>query len=110
MNRVLKEAILHEGYALVDLFQPCVSFNKVNTYKWFREHTVPLPEDHDPRDRAQALARAFQTDPYPVGVFYRAPRRPSVHETLAPYRKDPTPLFARRRDPRILAAFLDRYR
>lgn len=110
MNRVLKEAILHEGYALVDLFQPCVSFNKVNTYKWFREHTVPLPEDHDPRDRAQALARAFQTDPYPVGVFYRAPRRPSFHETLAPYRKDPTPLFARRRDPRILAAFLDRYR
>src|SRR3989338_2986843 len=43
---ILKEAIEHHGYALVDIFQPCVTFNKINTYQWFREHTYYLDEKH----------------------------------------------------------------
>ena len=109
MNRVLVEAIRHEGYALVDLLQPCVSFNRIHTYRWFREHTVPLPEDHDPSDRKQALLRALETDPCPVGIFYRETRR-VFHRTLAPYEENEEPLHARRRDPGKLRAFLERYR
>ena len=46
-TKELLKAILHKGYALVDIFQPCVSFNKVNNYKWFKENTYYLDEDYD---------------------------------------------------------------
>ena len=43
-KEILKKAITHKGYALVDIFQPCVSFNKINTYKWFKENTYYLSD------------------------------------------------------------------
>jgi len=43
---MLKEAIKHKGFALVDIFQPCISFNKQNTYSWFKEKTFYL-KNHD---------------------------------------------------------------
>jgi len=67
---VIKRAINHKGYALVDVFQPCVTFNKVNTYKWFRENTYFI-EDHDETDQQAAFKLATNSDKYPLGVFYR---------------------------------------
>ena len=65
-----------EGFALVDILQPCVSFNKVNTYKWYKDRVRPVPPDHDPYDRMKALELAFQWgDSIPVGIVYRS-RRP----------------------------------
>jgi len=46
-KEVLKATFLHKGYALVDIFQPCVVFNQVNTYQWFKKHTYLLEEDYD---------------------------------------------------------------
>jgi 2-oxoglutarate ferredoxin oxidoreductase subunit beta len=66
---VLREAFLHRGYALVDIFQPCVTFNPLNTYSWFREHTYEL--DGTPEERTEALVRAFESDPLPLGIFCR---------------------------------------
>lgn len=72
---VLKRALSHEGFALVDILQPCVSFNTVNTFKWYSDRCVPLPEDHDPRDWRQAMEKAFLWgDQIPVGVFYEDAR------------------------------------
>jgi len=68
---VLKAAFLHEGYALVDIFQPCVTFNKTNTYGWFKEHTYALDASHDTSDIAAAMAKAMQTLPLPLGIFYQ---------------------------------------
>ncbi|MDD3690367.1 MAG: thiamine pyrophosphate-dependent enzyme, partial [Synergistaceae bacterium] len=48
-KEIIKRAILHKGYSLVDIFQPCVSFNSVNTYKWFQENTYTV-EGHDEED------------------------------------------------------------
>jgi 2-oxoglutarate ferredoxin oxidoreductase subunit beta len=59
-KEILKEALEHEGYALVDIFQPCLSFNKLNTVQWFKEHTYYL-EDHDPSDRQKAFEKATET-------------------------------------------------
>lgn len=68
---VLKAAFLHPGYALVDIFQPCVTFNKINTYRWFKEQTYELEASHDVSDRAAATAKAFETGPLPLGIFYQ---------------------------------------
>ena len=65
---ILKQAITHHGYAL-DIFQPCVSFNKINTYHWFKDHTYSLEDSYDPTDRAAAFNKALETDKFPLGVI-----------------------------------------
>ncbi len=71
---ILEEAIGHKGFSLVDMFQPCVTFNRLNTFEWFREHTYYL-EDHDPSDRMAALEKALETEKLPLGVFYKSDRK-----------------------------------
>lgn len=70
-KEVLKAAFLHHGYALVDIFQPCVTFNKTNTYHWFRENTYFLNGNYDNSDFNAALGKAFETMPMPLGVIYQ---------------------------------------
>ena len=94
---ILREAIRHRGYALVDLLQPCVTFNKLNTYQWFEEHTAGLGADHDSHDRVQAFARAIETEPLRLGIFYRR-EKPVFEEQLAAYHENGDPLFQRRVD------------
>ena len=95
---IVKHAITHKGYALVDIFQPCVSFNKVNTYEWFREHTYHLEEGYKPHDRATAFQRAIESEKFPLGVFYLNPHKPTFEENLSVYHTDPTPLITRSLD------------
>ena len=99
---ILKEAILHRGYALVDLLQPCVTFNKTNTYRWFEAHTSDLPVDHDRSDRVQAFARACEDEPLRLGIFYQI-EKPLFEEQLPVYADDSRPLFERSVDLRKLA-------
>jgi 2-oxoglutarate ferredoxin oxidoreductase subunit beta len=75
LEETMCAALAAEGFALLDILQPCVSFNKVNTYKWYKDRVRPLPASHDPRDRAAALAAALTWgDQIPVGVIYRSDR------------------------------------
>ena len=90
---IFKAAIKHKGYALVDIFQPCVTFNKVNTRDWFKEHTYHLEDDHDPMDKNMAFKRATETGEYPLGIFYQNPNKKTFEENLSVYWKDKTPLF-----------------
>ena len=69
---VLKEAFLHKGYALVDIFQPCVVFNKVNTYKWFKDNTYELENTYEKNNLPSAMGRALESDPIPIGIFYQS--------------------------------------
>jgi len=95
---IIKRAITHKGYALVDIFQPCVSFNKVNTYQWFREHTYHLEDDYNPHDRVAAFQRAIESEKFPLGVFYLNPQKPSFEENVSVYQTDPTPVIKRNLD------------
>lgn len=69
-KKILKAAIQHKGYALVDIFQPCVTFNKINTYQWFKENTYYLDESHDKFNKIQAFQKALETEKLPLGIFY----------------------------------------
>lgn len=70
---ILKEAIEYDGYALIDIFQPCVSFNKINTFQWYKERVRPVGEDYDPSDYELALKTAsiFSDDGIPTGIIYK---------------------------------------
>lgn len=88
-KEILKAAIMHKGYALVDVFQPCVTFNKVNTYKWFKDHTYYLEDNHNVQDRSEAFKRSTEeSDKLPLGIFYVNKNKTLFEETLAPHIDD----------------------
>ncbi|BCV22068.1 thiamine pyrophosphate-dependent enzyme [Moorella sp. Hama-1] len=76
LAELMYQAIAHRGFALVDILQPCVSFNKLNTFAWYRERVYRLEEtDYDPTDRAAAFRKAQEWgDRIPIGVVFRQER------------------------------------
>ena len=70
-----KAGIQHNGFALIDVFSPCVTFNKLNTYQYFRERIYKLEdEEHDTGSFHAAMDKALEWDPkIPIGLFYRNP-------------------------------------
>lgn len=73
-KEIFKKAILHKGYALIDVFQPCVTFNKINTFMWFKQNTYYLEDSYNPFDRAKAFERSIENmegnGKLPLGIFY----------------------------------------
>jgi len=90
MHEMMVAALRHDsGFALLDILQPCISFNRVNTFKWYRQRVRPIDGSHDPADRAAALELAFRWgDEIPIGVLYRS-SRPSF-ESRTPVLADAT--------------------
>ncbi len=95
---ILKKAIKHNGYSLVDIFQPCVTFNKLNTFQWFKNNTYYLEESHDPTDRELAFKRAIETEKYPLGIFYINEKKKTFEESLQVYKTDKSPMYTRKQD------------
>jgi len=92
---IMKKAISCRGFALIDIFQPCVSFNRINTYQWYKENTYYFPDSYDPSDRSAAFSEAIRTDKYPLGILYEATGRPVFNECHPAYEHDSRPLFQR---------------
>ena len=87
LKGLMKEAINHKGFALLDILQPCVTFNKVNTYDWFKQRVYHLEDDYNPEDRKAAFAKALEWgDRIPIGVIYRNNRQ--TFEERVPMIKD----------------------
>jgi 2-oxoglutarate ferredoxin oxidoreductase subunit beta len=77
LSDTIQQAIAHRGFSLVDVLQPCVSFNKVNTFAWYKKRSYPLTQDYDPTDWNAAIKVADQWgDRIPLGVIYRNERPP----------------------------------
>ena len=85
---LVKAGIQHHGFALIDILQPCVSFNHRNTWQWYRERVFRLEDsNHNPSDKNAALARAAEWgDKIPIGIIYRE-ERPAYEDSLAALRK-----------------------
>jgi 2-oxoglutarate ferredoxin oxidoreductase subunit beta len=78
---LIKQAMAHKGFSLIDIMQPCVSFNKVNTWSWYQERCRPLPAEHDPTDWHQALKQSDKFgEVIPTGVIYRNEERKPFSE------------------------------
>lgn len=85
---IIVQAARHPGFALVDIFQPCVSFNKVNTYAWYKERCYKLGQDHDPTDWRQAMIKAQEFgDRIPIGVIYKGSRQPYEQRMVSSVRR-----------------------
>jgi len=99
---VMKKAIQHKGFALVDIFQPCVSFNKINTFKWFKENTYYLEDDYNSSDRIVAFSKSLEEEPFPLGILYQSNHRTTFEDNLDVYKKDKSPLYMRSLDAKMI--------
>jgi 2-oxoglutarate ferredoxin oxidoreductase subunit beta len=109
-KEIIKKAIIHKGYALVDILQPCVTFNKVNTYQWFQEHCYYLNDSHDTSDRNEAFRRATEKDKLPLGVFYVNNEKNTFEENIVVYEEDDRPLYEREPDMAGLRTLVDKFK
>jgi 2-oxoglutarate ferredoxin oxidoreductase subunit beta len=84
LKDIIKEAINHKGFALVDILQNCITFNKVNTFDWYKERVYHLEEEYDPRDRIEAFKRSLEWgNRIPTGIFYKNERKSFEQRLLA---------------------------
>ncbi len=83
LTGLIVEAVKHRGFSFLDVFQPCVTFNYLNTYDWFKERVYKLEEEgHDYTDRQKALEKSFEWgDRIPIGIFYKE-ERPTYRDSL----------------------------
>lgn len=106
---IIKEAIQHEGFSFVDIFQPCVTFNKVNTYGWYKEHTK-IMDNMDSSDIKKAFELALNTDPFYLGIFYKT-RRAVFEKSIDGYKDFKEPLYKRAVDTNLIKELIkDSYR
>lgn len=91
LRETMKAALTFPGYALVDILQPCVTFNKVNTHGWYKKR-VYFPENIDHGDWAKAMELTRQWgDEIPLGIFYKN-SRPTFESSLNSLKGEPLAL------------------
>jgi len=88
LKDLYKQALTHKGFAFLEVLQPCVIFNRINTYQWYRERVYRVEEEpgYDPENELWAYQKAKEWgDRIPIGVIYRHPRPilEEVHPVLA---------------------------
>jgi 2-oxoglutarate ferredoxin oxidoreductase subunit beta len=108
LSGLLRMGIEHRGFALIDILQPCVSFNHQNTYQWYRERVYKLEDGgYDASDKAAAFAKAQEWgDRIPIGIIYKK-ERPVYEEQLPALKQGP--LVRQRIDPLQFEALLDEF-
>lgn len=89
LKGIIKAASEHKGFALVDILQPCISFNKVNTLSWYKERVYHIEDGYDPADRLAAFAKALEWgDRIPLGIIFKN-QRPIMEERIPVISKEP---------------------
>jgi len=91
LAKLIMAAIQHKGYALVDILQPCVIYNKINTYEYYRERVYKLDEaGHNPADHQAAMARAQEwAEKIPIGIFYQTVGEPTYEDQVTELKAGP---------------------
>lgn len=90
LSKIMKVAIAHKGYALVDILQPCVTFNKVNTFAYYKKRVYELPDTYDNTNKLLAMEKSMENgDKIPIGILYQEEnlsyheKRPSLFDGVS---------------------------
>jgi len=92
LTQTIMKAIEHKGYSLVDILQPCVTYNKINTYEWYKERVYKLDaeEGYDPSNYGAAWDKAKEWEErIPIGVIYQEDSRPTYEEQVSQLKNGP---------------------
>ena len=107
---LIKEAMSTEGFALVDVFQPCVSYDHVHTFEWYRERVYDLNQSgHDTEDQTAAIQKSKEWgEKIPLGIFYQNPDKLSYEQQSSLLRDGPA-LVKRHPDPSRIEKVIDSF-
>jgi 2-oxoglutarate ferredoxin oxidoreductase subunit beta len=91
LSELMVQALRHRGYKLIDVLQPCVTFNRVNTYDWFKERIYKVDENgYDPTKRQAAMQKVLEWgERIPIGLLYRAEGMPVFEDQITALRDGP---------------------
>lgn len=91
LTSLIEQGIQHEGFSLINVFSPCVTFNKVNTYDWFKENIINLETvpDYDPSNRAMAMAKLMETNGMLTGLIYQNKEKRCYEDLVHGFKKEP---------------------
>ena len=107
---LIKAGIQHKGFALIDILQPCVSFNRVNTFKWYSDRVYKINPDsaYDTKDHSNAFQKAQEWgDKIPIGIIYRH-QRPTLEDQI-PAIADQS-LVGQQTNPKIFTELLETFK
>jgi 2-oxoglutarate/2-oxoacid ferredoxin oxidoreductase subunit beta len=104
---LIKAALRNPGFSLLDVLQPCVSFDQRHTYAWYQERVYHLDQQHDPADKIAAYHKAEEWgEKIPLGIIFKKER--PAYETLQPALKN-GPLISQKASPPALEKVLDEF-
>jgi 2-oxoglutarate ferredoxin oxidoreductase subunit beta len=90
LTALIEAGLNHEGFSLINVFSPCVTFNKINTYDWFKENIVDLEgvEGYDPSNRVMAMTKLMETKGMLTGLIYQDTSRKSYEDLVAGFKPE----------------------
>jgi 2-oxoglutarate ferredoxin oxidoreductase subunit beta len=90
LTTLIEEGLKHKGFSLINVFSPCVTFNKVNTYDWFKENIVNLEQfpDYDPSNRIAAMNKIMETNGMLTGLVYQNKDRKSYEDLAVGFKQE----------------------
>jgi 2-oxoglutarate/2-oxoacid ferredoxin oxidoreductase subunit beta len=110
LKEIVKKAVTHKGFALVDILQPCPTYNDINTKEWYggEDRTDPVTKKPNPRPyelestgydgritpmmsedevekkTMQIIEKSREWgDKIPIGVFYQNETIPTYEERIS---------------------------
>lgn len=91
LTHVIEEGIKHKGFSLINVYSPCVTYNKINTYDWFKENLVNLADDpnYDPSNRQMAMQKLMEHHGLVTGIIYQNKERKSYEELIKGFKEEP---------------------
>jgi 2-oxoglutarate ferredoxin oxidoreductase subunit beta len=99
LAKLIEMGIKHRGFALIEVLQPCITWNNKNTFQWYKQRVYKLEDEvgYDPGDRTAAFNKALEWgDRIPIGVIYQK-ERPLFEEYIGV--SAATPLVRQKIDP-----------
>ncbi len=108
LTSIMLEAINYKGYALVDILQPCVSFNKINTFQWYNKRVYKLDKDYDCSNKLGAMEKAMEWgDRIPLGIIYKQ-EMPTYHDKVS-FLREGKALVDRHNDLNQVSKFIQEF-
>jgi 2-oxoglutarate ferredoxin oxidoreductase subunit beta len=91
LTHVIEEGIKHKGFSLINVYSPCVTYNKINTYDWFKEHLVNLDDDpnYNPSDRSMAMQKLMENNGLVTGIIYQNKERKPYEDMIKGFKDTP---------------------
>ncbi|OFW75405.1 MAG: 2-oxoacid ferredoxin oxidoreductase, partial [Alicyclobacillus sp. RIFOXYA1_FULL_53_8] len=88
--RLIQQGIEHKGFSLINVFSPCVTYNKINTYDWYKENVFNLDQvpDYDPTDRAAAMNMVIEKHGLATGLIYRDDTRVAYEDQIPGFKEE----------------------